>query len=570
MSWLTVVALLFLVQAPPTGALEGVVLRAANGEPLSRTQVKLSRVLSEEERREFGKSMDPDDLAPTVFTDNDGRFAFKDIAAGSYRLIASRNGYSEQVYGRKVAEGPGATVRVLPGQTTRNVEFRLVQAGAVAGRVRDAFGEPVAGLGVRLMRVGYAFDGQKELQVLEEEGTDDRGEYRFFWIEPGRYYVRVGRSETFINKRIVKDRPVFRTYYPGTLDIENASMIEVRPGAELAGVDIVIPNIKGYTIRGRIVDGAKGKPPAGVNLQLAPKRQSVQSDDGQGERIDYESKTGAFEIYNVVPGAYWLFASAGTNFEEPLPGDTLSDIRTGLDLFKTVFSPTESATVAIDMPASDINNVVITLTKGATIPVHFSIDGQALSSVRNADKTVVSLFAANGREAQSSRMNADGDAKLDRVSPGQYRVFMGLEPDTDLFAKGVWYGRSDVLDSPMEVTDQAPAALTVLLSAKGGRIEGTLTDALSQPMKDTEVVLVPDRRERWELFKADRTDEKGHYSFKALPPGGYKLFAWEVLEPRSYHDPDVLSKYETQGRSLRIQESSKETIDLRIIPAPKQ
>ena len=58
--------------------------------------------------------------------------------------------------------------------------------------------------------------------------------------------------------------------------------------------------------------------------------------------------------------------------------------------------------------------------------------------------------------------------------------------------------------------------------------------------------------------------------FKALPPGGYKVFSWEALESNAYYDNDVLSRYETQGTAVRIQESSKETVDLKIIPAPKQ
>lgn len=35
------------------------------------------------------------------------------------------------------------------------------------------------------------------------------------------------------------------------------------------------------------------------------------------------------------------------------------------------------------------------------------------------------------------------------------------------------------------------------------------------------------------------------------------------------YDREILAQYESQGKPIRIQESSKEMADLRIIPAPK-
>ena len=121
----------------------------------------------------------------------------------------------------------------------------------------------------------------------------------------------------------------------------------------------------------------------------------------------------------------------------------------------------------------------------------------------------------------------------------------------------------------VRISEQAPSTISVLLSTKGGQVGGLLTDALSQPVAGAEVLLIPDRRDHTGLFDSVTTDPDGRFDFRNVPPGGYKVFSWEALEPSAHYDSEVLSRYETQGRPVRIEESAKETVNLRIIPAAK-
>src|SRR4029453_241411 len=41
-------------------------------------------------------------------------------------------------------------------------------------------------------------------------------------------------------------------------------------------------------------------------------------------------------------------------------------------------------------------------------------------------------------------------------------------------------------------------------------------------------------------------------SFRSVPPGSYKLFAWEGIELFSWFDPEVLAQYETQRVSTTV------------------
>jgi hypothetical protein len=104
-----------------------------------------------------------------------------------------------------------------------------------------------------------------------------------------------------------------------------------------------------------------------------------------------------------------------------------------------------------------------------------------------------------------------------------------------------------------------------VFSNKAGRVEGTLVDQL-QPVAGIVVVLIPDgSRHRDERFKSVESDQDGRFRFSGITPGGYRVLACEALEPFSYFDPEVLSRYEQYGTPVRVRESSTESVTVKII-----
>jgi 5-hydroxyisourate hydrolase-like protein (transthyretin family) len=579
---LTLVLLLFQIGAQPTGleeksagkaAIEGVVLRAASGEPLDRAEVRLSRVISEEELEINIFAGDPFTQGlPTALTEKDGKFSLKDLEPGPYRLTALRNGYSEQNYGQKLQDGPGRNLYLAPGETLKDVTFRLVQGGVVTGRIRNTIGEPVTGVTVQLLRVRYGED-RAMLALVDETKTDDRGEYRMFWIKPGRYYLKVQPQGRFGPSKAIPDLAIPSAYYPGTLDVASASTIDIQSGIERTA-DIILPKAEGHWVRGRIVEESTGKPPKAAIITLARR----QSSGGLGEwefdqtRSDYNPATGSFSIRNILPGPYWLSVNSVSGFDEPIPPDQLAEVRTQSDLFTTVFAPSTSAQITLEMPSSDLTDVMARLTPGMSIPARVTVEGPELSSIKDIDKVRINLTSPGEGPGyrESTRLSGDGAARVNNVVPGEYRVSVGMPKAMDLYVKEILYGRMDVLHDPLQISDQPPSMLSILLSDKGGRVEGTLTDAVGQPLGGTEVVLIPDLRERKSLLKTTTTDRDGHFVFRALAPGGYKLFSWEALESNAYYNQNVLAKYEADGKRVQIQESSKTTIDIKSIPEARQ
>jgi hypothetical protein len=56
---------------------------------------------------------------------------------------------------------------------------------------------------------------------------------------------------------------------------------------------------------------------------------------------------------------------------------------------------------------------------------------------------------------------------------------------------------------------------------------------------------------------------------RGIPPGDYRVFAWEALDANMYFDPNVVRPIFERGTRVRVTESSKVTAAVRVIPAER-
>src|SRR6185436_15080649 len=121
---------------------------------------------------------------------------FKDVEAGAYRLVAMRNGFARQEFGQRSPSRPGTVLNLRAGQQMTDVAFRLTPAATISGRVMDANGEPLTGVTVQALRSTFDATGKRTLQATNSARTNDLGEYRLYWINPGRYFVSANAAKS--------------------------------------------------------------------------------------------------------------------------------------------------------------------------------------------------------------------------------------------------------------------------------------------------------------------------------------------------------------------------------------
>jgi hypothetical protein len=61
------------------------------------------------------------------------------------------------------------------------------------------------------------------------------------------------------------------------------------------------------------------------------------------------------------------------------------------------------------------------------------------------------------------------------------------------------------------------------------------------------------------------TDASGNFTLHGLPPGDYKIFAWEQVDANAWMDRDYRQPFENLAASAKVQESTSPTVTLRLI-----
>ena len=586
MKFAMLAAALALLQSPfsparPQGgglAIEGVVVRNATSDPLSNAQVTLIRADDSSAADPIDSSTAGSNASQTT-TDRDGRFQFRNLTPGSYRIAVARNGYARQEYGQRVFGGFGRVLTLTAGERVERVTIGLTPAGTVTGAVRDQLGEAITGLEIQLLRQVYSASGQRTFVTGGSDRTDDRGEYRVFWVTPGRYYLVAlpsasARALASLGAQgsangIVENR-FPPTYYPGTIEFSQASLIEVRPGEELTGIDMVLARQALFRIRGSVLDTRSGQPPRTASVTLVPRGTTAPPVAVFGSASAYNSADGTFELRDVAAGTYWVratvtAASADSVLSANAAGRTLADIFT-----ESVMTDRRIVQVPVDVAAADVTGIAMTVGAGTSLRGRLRVEGRTLAALGNLDRLQVTLRPATAGTTSTRHrpVTADGVFRIDSVSPGDY--FATVEPlPPDYYVKEARLDQVDGLEQPLMISGPVSGTLDVVLSPGAGRVDGTIVDNRGQGVAGVQAVLAPTPRLRWrsDLFRTALSDRTGRFSLTGLPPGDYSLFSWEALPSFAYFDQDVLRQFEASGTPVRVAQSATATVQVTLIPA---
>jgi hypothetical protein len=146
------------------------------------------------------------------------------------------------------------------------------------------------------------------------------------------------------------------------------------------------------------------------------------------------------------------------------------------------------------------------------------------------------------------------------VSLGDFRVNVNGIP-TYAYVKSIRLGGEDVLRNGIHITRSVDNPLQIVLGIDGGTISGSVVDEKLAPFSNATVALVPelaDLRRRPDLYRNTVTDAAGDFELTTIPPGSYKLFAWDWAETGAWQNANFITAYESLGKPILISDPARQ------------
>ena len=560
-------------QAPP-GTLRGVVTREGGSEPipgvriivqrgvvdqseldlllsmsnaLLRLDVQVQGNLDIRELFQQGGNADSERNLNTV-TDAEGRFVLEGIPAGQYTIIAQRTGFFGPVaLTPESIDAPAAalTRTNVVSRQTADVRLNLVPGAAVSGRVQGSNGGAASNITVEVLKVGYE-NGVRTFETAGQKRSDDRGEYRLFQLPPGDYYLaatmRLGGAE---GNPPPAPEVYVPTYYPNSSSVKGAVAITLHPGDELTGMNIQLQSAVNYKVSGRVISLLPANAPspqisglskqqseqfsqAILHLKSRNDAASLDSRFGANGGVSVSMTTpnnGAFEIKNVPPGEYDLYASLDD------PAGYVSS--TAPATAKIAYGRT-----AIDVRSSDLDSVTVSVHSGVDVHGGVVVDGKPASAPLRLSLqplgSAVGLAVLNfiGREPSTKiNIQQDGSFTIPSVPESAYRlaVQMLLPLSATAYIADIRQHATSIYDDGFVIGTSAVSPIEVVIKTNGGAVQGTVVGPNEQPFTAGALVALipqPSRRQNPALYRTAVSGSQGEFKLSAVPPGSYKIFAW--------------------------------------------
>ena len=483
------------------------------GVPYARVQIRAIRPTN------------PKDQGQTVITDTNGEFVIKGLEPVDYGFHTQAPSYM-----------PGYPDRLRDNGTYRagdRVRLRLIKGGVVTGKVTDAFGKPVVGVGVRAQMVR-----DSEGRVLArgnyfDKVTDDRGVYRIYGVWPGTYVVVAGGPNIYVRS---SDRYEFEldvpTYAPSSTR-EEAAEIGVRGGEEVSDVDIRYRGERGRTISGDVTV------PSNLHTEFLV---TLMTGGDMELPLSATSSRGAsrgFVFKGLGDGEYKLIAqSSNSDGEIAISASTPISVRgadvTGVKLTATLLGSVSGRVVLEEPKLAECGD--------KDHPLAYEAYVVASARENEAAKQIPQMLQQLWSLGEPSRPDRDGSFLLKNLAAGEY--YFGLR-----FHAPLWYVNSIALAPPP--TSTAPNAkarsvdttrawtnvkgserlsnLTITIVHGGASLRGGLMLAEGEQVpRGLFVYLVPAEREKANdvlRFFATQVQSNGYIGVANIPPGRYWILA---------------------------------------------
>ena len=481
-------------------------------------------------------------FARTSLSNDDGSYQFINLQAGSYVLRGSHSGFVTLELGQQRPFEHGQPIALAAGEVRERVDLALPRHGAIVGHVADESGDPLEGVNVSVYRMGFA-GGRRQLVgagVLSQR-TDDRGRFRVYGLQPGRYVVgadlgQIGRE----------DMPGYApTYFPGTPNAAEAQTITVGISENVTNIDFNVAAVRTARVAGRTV-GSDGEPFQGGVEMRTSRRSTAVATDSFGARTE---RDGSFEFPNVPPGEYVIGAFKGT----------------------------EACWQIVEVTGGDVIGLTVQTQPGSTITGRIIFEGGSAPARTNVNV----LFAPSEPDlvpfkGTGPQADTRSDLRFDvRYANGLGRL-RAVNVPSGWTLKSIVANGVDVTDTPLPfgTNDQSLKDVEILLTNQVTQLDGGVTDAAGRPVTRYHALVFSTDKDRWyegSRFQTLLTGQRdGTFFWAGLPPGDYYVAAVDWLQAdevtEGWKDPALLESVSRAASRVTLTEGQKSSVSLKLIP----
>lgn len=519
------------------GAIGGVVVEAGSREPIHNAIVSTRPTDS---YRYF-----------STRTDTRGRFLLRGLEPGRYVFYVEHPAYLRPA--RQIETD------VAADETAINLKIELHRPGVISGEIFDEYGDPMIGAHVEAARV-LRRNGKLRRTGTSTATTDDRGKFRILELEPGYYavwatYASSGYGDFEWQPSL--DDPdgerlemaYVRTYYPNTLDLASAVLVEVASGAEAAGIQIRMRPQRTLSISGRITGSGQGGN-RGASLMLRSLTEGAPQDIFSLASL---GRMGNFVFGGLSPGEYLLWADVQT------PGAK----RTGW--------------LTVQLTDQSLTDVQLELKEGTTVSGTVLWEGgehdgniQTVVFLRPIDAPLMQRSGTvQSDPGRHDPMRPDaGRFQIEAVPPATYQLRASGHDRTGrlppYFLSELRVGGLRQQSHELTVGD-VPLPEVEIVMAPSARISGVVINEDGSPTPDAIVLLGSDEND-WDFeTPSATTDQRGRFEMTGNLPGTCVLYAIDSFDPEA-DDPATLRRLlYGKGEELEVEKAGNHHVQLRVV-----
>jgi 5-hydroxyisourate hydrolase-like protein (transthyretin family) len=526
--------------SPDTVTLTGRVVNALTGDPVRNVNLRLIIVTNPSERTVGSEAVQN----ASAVSDAQGNFQFTDLLPGRYTLSADKTGFVRQQYGARAGQlSPSAPLIGEPGQQIKELTFPLTPQAVISGHVLNEGGGPLSQVSVQIFRqTGYF----RNPTNMTSTATNDLGQFLIGNLAAGKYIIRADTRN--INGTVLPAPGAARlvylpTFYPSATDLRSAVCVAVTAGQQVSGIEIWLQKGQVFRVRGKI----RGAPSDSVRTQVALAPQTPaggffdRSQMARGGNV--VRNDGSFEFPSVQPGPYVL---------------TVTSFAAGGQMRL-------SARVPVTVSNADVDDLLVEsgAVPLAAISGKISVEGDdhaKLSGNVLLQTTDIGQFFP---VTPPARIQDDGSFQSERIFPGKY--FINVTPlPPGSYLKQVRAGTAEIIESGLDLSESSPPQLQILIGSNPASIEGTVRRD-DKPWPSAFITLLPDslRPESFRHFaRTAIADQNGLFKLNGIPPGEYRVYAWEEAVSVPEIDPDELKPYDSFAVKIKLAEGDHEQMDL--------